>query len=449
MVELFRRDDRHQIVLLESFDLGNRSNFKFKFVERIFTVKLKRKISSKQKKKHFLILFSANFVTVFTATQAWRIWNFVWAEIRWKVFSEKRARISDRFVFWILWIFRIAVRRKLDDRSEEKLDRSTFVFSFAEIENEMSSLIVELTKNHSLKTLHIGKNLNNIKAKWKREKKSISTEENRKFSSSLLRQKLAAFNSIFQGFSARKRKNSTRKFFVFDSKCFSFRKSKFWRSSMRSSRKIYRKFFLHCLKTLRYELWTFGSSKNRTRRTKFLFSFCFSGNAISDSGTRSLARVLKTNRHLKTIFYDRNSLSLTNFEDLVNAFEESNRNISFLQHFHFSSKLFSFRNFSVEQFPVPVMDIIQMKISDRERMEKLPHLLNKVKYLISRNFDPHFSRCRWRERFNENQWDRKSFSLIWPSWKMFLSRRWRFKNLFSSVNKSAKIMTKLILLTEV
>ena len=37
-----------------------------------------------------------------------------------------------------------------------------------------------------------------------------------------------------------------------------------------------------------------------------------------------------------------------------------------------------FRNFTVEYFPVPVMDIVQMKISEKERVEKLQQLLGKV-----------------------------------------------------------------------
>ena len=43
---------------------------------------------------------------------------------------------------------------------------------------------------------------------------------------------------------------------------------------------------------------------------------------IGDQGVRALGRVLRTNRHLKTIYVDRNLLSLMNFEDLVSAFDE-------------------------------------------------------------------------------------------------------------------------------
>jgi hypothetical protein len=43
---------------------------------------------------------------------------------------------------------------------------------------------------------------------------------------------------------------------------------------------------------------------------------------MGDAGVRALTHILQTNRHLHTIYFDRNSLSLNNFEEIVNAMEE-------------------------------------------------------------------------------------------------------------------------------
>jgi hypothetical protein len=43
---------------------------------------------------------------------------------------------------------------------------------------------------------------------------------------------------------------------------------------------------------------------------------------MGDPGVRVLTHILQMNRHLHTIFFDRNLLSLSNFEDIVNAMEE-------------------------------------------------------------------------------------------------------------------------------
>ncbi len=43
---------------------------------------------------------------------------------------------------------------------------------------------------------------------------------------------------------------------------------------------------------------------------------------MGDAGARVLTHILQINRHLNTIYFDRNFLSLNNFEDIVNAMEE-------------------------------------------------------------------------------------------------------------------------------
>jgi len=42
----------------------------------------------------------------------------------------------------------------------------------------------------------------------------------------------------------------------------------------------------------------------------------------------------------------------------------------------------SFRNSTIQYLPVPITDILQMKITEKDRMEKVPILMNKVKNLI-------------------------------------------------------------------
>ncbi|CAF1992841.1 unnamed protein product [Rotaria magnacalcarata] len=88
------------------------------------------------------------------------------------------------------------------------------------------------------------------------------------------------------------------------------------------------------------------------------------GNTMGDAGVRALTYVLQINRHLHTIFYDRNLLSLNNFEDIVNALQENN---------------------VIQYLPVPITDIILMKTSEKERMEKLQSLMVKLDSLCLRN----------------------------------------------------------------
>jgi hypothetical protein len=43
---------------------------------------------------------------------------------------------------------------------------------------------------------------------------------------------------------------------------------------------------------------------------------------MGDTGARVLTHILQMNRHLHTIYFDRNMISLNNFEEIVNAMEE-------------------------------------------------------------------------------------------------------------------------------
>ena len=43
---------------------------------------------------------------------------------------------------------------------------------------------------------------------------------------------------------------------------------------------------------------------------------------MGDTGARVLTNIVQTNRHLQTIYIDRNLLLLNHLEDLINALEE-------------------------------------------------------------------------------------------------------------------------------
>ncbi len=72
---------------------------------------------------------------------------------------------------------------------------------------------------------------------------------------------------------------------------------------------------------------TFGNKRIESILLFFLFD-CINiyivnrGNVMGDAGVRALTHILQTNRHLHTIYFDRNFLSLNNFEEIVNAMEE-------------------------------------------------------------------------------------------------------------------------------
>ncbi|CAF2649231.1 unnamed protein product [Rotaria sp. Silwood2] len=134
--------------------------------------------------------------------------------------------------------------------------------SGCDLDNEAVTLLIELKKNQKLKSLHIGKNFNNTKAK------------------------------------NLQRIVSAMKDFVFDSKV---------------------------------EYLSIADSKLRENTAEVLLSLInntsiksldIRGNLMTDTGVRAFTQVLQMNCHLHTIFYDRNVLSLNNFEDIVNAMEE-------------------------------------------------------------------------------------------------------------------------------
>jgi hypothetical protein len=42
------------------------------------------------------------------------------------------------------------------------------------------------------------------------------------------------------------------------------------------------------------------------------------------------------------------------------------------------SSFSNFRNYTIQYLPVPIIDIVAMKITERDRMEKVQILINKV-----------------------------------------------------------------------
>lgn len=80
----------------------------------------------------------------------------------------------------------------------------------------------------------------------------------------------------------------------------------------------------HVAESARYTV-TAGSAEEHQR---FFLRYCVNidlinrGNLMGDAGVRVLTHILQMNRHLHTIFFDRNALSLNNFEEIVNAMEE-------------------------------------------------------------------------------------------------------------------------------
>ncbi|CAM4889502.1 unnamed protein product [Rotaria socialis] len=176
--------------------------------------------------------------------------------------------------------------------------------SGCDLDNEVVPLLVELTRNQKLKSLHIGKNFTNIKPKN-------------------LSRIMTALKDLAE-----------------------YSKLEFL--SIADSR--LRENVADILLPL---------TDNTSIRTLDI-----RGNTMGDAGVRALTYVLQINRHLHTIFYDRNLLSLNNFEDIVNALQENN---------------------VIQYLPVPITDIILMKTSEKERMEKLQSLMVKLDSLCLRN----------------------------------------------------------------
>ncbi|CAF1023065.1 unnamed protein product, partial [Adineta steineri] len=173
-----------------------------------------------------------------------------------------------------------------------------------DLDNEMSTLLIELKKNRKLKSLHLGKNFNNIKAKHMQRTINVMKDlvlENELEYLSLTDSKLKEYTADFL-----------------------------------------------------YSILNNTSLKTLDIR----------GNLMGDAGVRVLTHIIKINRHLHTIFYDRNTLSLNNFEEIVDAMEE---------------------NHAIQYLPIPITDIILMKTTEKDRMEKLQMLMNKLDTLCTRN----------------------------------------------------------------
>ncbi|KAK4872636.1 hypothetical protein RN001_014665 [Aquatica leii] len=97
---------------------------------------------------------------------------------------------------------------------------------------------------------------------------------------------------------------------------------------------------------------------------KCLETIDISGNLIGDSGARLLAKALQINNRLRTIIYDRNSITLQGFCDIAYALE-SNR--------------------AVQYMPYPIYDVAPCMKASAERTESV---MRKIQDLLNRNAAP-------------------------------------------------------------
>ncbi|CAF3056472.1 unnamed protein product [Rotaria socialis] len=183
-----------------------------------------------------------------------------------------------------------------------------------DLDNEIPTLLGELKKNRKIKSLHIGKNFNNIKQK------------------------------------NMQRTISAMKDLVIDSDL---------------------------------EYLSIADSKLKENTIDFLLALTYNaslkildirGNLMGDTGARVITHIIQINRQLHTLFFDRNLLSFNSFEDIVNAMEE---------------------NYTIQYLPIPITDIILMKITEKDRMEKIQILMNKLDSICTRN-------QQQRENLNSN-----------------------------------------------
>ncbi|CAF0878863.1 unnamed protein product, partial [Didymodactylos carnosus] len=179
----------------------------------------------------------------------------------------------------------------------------TLELTNCELNNELSNFLAELKKNRKLKSLHIGKNFNNIKSK--NYPKTIH-----------------AIKELLTD-------TTLESFYIPDSK-------------LRDS-------------------YT-GELLSALINSPPLKLLDIRGNQMLEHGVRMLTHVLKLNRHLHTVYFDRNSISLNGFEEIVNAME-CNNVICYL--------------------PVPVNDIIAMKINEKDN--RISSLMNKLDAICMRN----------------------------------------------------------------
>lgn len=94
---------------------------------------------------------------------------------------------------------------------------------------------------------------------------------------------------------------------------------------------------------------------------KSLETLDISGNLISDSGARLLAKALQINNKLKTLILDRNNISLQGFHDIAYALE-SNRTVQYI--------------------PFPIFDITPCMKANAERTDAV---MRKIQDLLNRN----------------------------------------------------------------
>ncbi|KAK6644485.1 hypothetical protein RUM43_000752 [Polyplax serrata] len=89
-----------------------------------------------------------------------------------------------------------------------------------------------------------------------------------------------------------------------------------------------------------------------------------SGNGMGDAGARLLAKALQINSRLRTIYYDKNNITLQGYCDLAYALES---------------------NYTVRYMPFPIHDIVPCVKTSAERTDAV---LKKIQQLLYRNVTP-------------------------------------------------------------
>ncbi|KAL0270608.1 UNVERIFIED_CONTAM: hypothetical protein PYX00_007960 [Menopon gallinae] len=89
-----------------------------------------------------------------------------------------------------------------------------------------------------------------------------------------------------------------------------------------------------------------------------------SGNAMGDGGARLLAKALQINSRIRTIYYDRNNITLQGYSDLAYALES---------------------NYTVRYMPFPIHDIVPCMKTSAERTDAV---MSKIQQLLHRNVTP-------------------------------------------------------------
>ncbi|XP_067444796.1 capping protein, Arp2/3 and myosin-I linker protein 2 isoform X2 [Thunnus thynnus] len=112
-----------------------------------------------------------------------------------------------------------------------------------------------------------------------------------------------------------------------------------------------------------------------------------SGNNIGDTGAKMLSKALMSNTRLKTLIWDRNSVTARGFQDVADALE---------------------RNFTLQQVSLPLADITQ---SYRSNPDRTKEALHKIQQCLDRNNQRQCDRVELQQLLKTQQSEKKVQSL--------------------------------------